>query len=240
MAATRTVRDLITRALRVAGVVGAGETPGADDADDALLSLNMMLDAWQAERLFAYSIVDRTYALTAGLATYSIGSGATINVPRPVRIEWAFTRDSSNIDRQIRVVLDDVFAAISVKNIGNTYPTALYYQPSYPNGTINLWPLPAAGLTLHIGAWEVLTEYASLNATLSLPPGYEDAFVYSLVERLCPEYGKAISADISKLAAKARANIEQDNLPGPLSVCEFGGVGRTTMLPAWAFTSGNF
>lgn len=239
MAASRTVRDLVTRSMRVAGIVGSGETPDANDASDALLSFNQMLDAWQAERLFAYAIVERTHALTAGVDTYSIGPGATINAPRPIRIEWAFTRDSLSLDRVMQVISDDIYSQIAIKNLGETFPTALYYQPTYPFGSVNLWPMPPAGLTLHLGVWDVLTEYADLNATVSVPPGYEDAFVFSLAERLCPEYGKSASVDLVKLAAKARANIQQDNLPELAVKCEFIGTTQS-LLPYWAFVSGNY
>lgn len=240
MAATRTVRDLVTRALRVAGVVGAGETANADDSADALLSLNMMLDAWQADRLFAYSIAERTHALTSGVGSYSIGIGATINVPRPVRIEYAFTRDSQNYDRQIQVIDDAAFSEISLKSLGETYPTVLQYDATYPTGTITLWPVPQSGLTLHIGAWEVLSEYASLNTVVSLPPGYEDAIVFSLVERLNPEYGRQSSADVIAIARKARAAIQQNNLPELSVSCEFMGSGRQSYLPYHVVVSGSY
>src|SRR5882724_3877791 len=147
MAATRTVRDLVTRALRVATIVGAGEVPDADDAADALLSLNLMLDAWQAERLYVFAVVERLGTLVAGTATYTVGAGATFNVPRPQRIEWAYTRDSQNYDRDLDVVPDQVFAAISLKSLGNIFPTVLWYETAYPLGVIHLWPLPPAGLT---------------------------------------------------------------------------------------------
>lgn len=239
MAATRTVRDLLTRALRIATVIGAGETPDADDAADALLSLNLMLDAWQAERLFVFDIVERVGTLVAGTGAYTVGTGATFNVPRPVRIEWAFTRDAQSYDRPVNIVPDQIFADITLKTLGNIFPDCLYYAPSYPNGVINLWPLPQSGLILHFGAWTILSEYASLNVTVSVPPGYEDALVYSMVERLCPEYGKPISPDIAKAATMARANIQQNNLPDERVTCEFTGNGGG--YPSYAdMIAGNF
>jgi len=239
MAATRTVRDLVTRALRVATIVGAGEVPDADDAADALLSLNLMLDAWQAERLYVFAVVERLGTLVAGTATYTVGAGATFNVPRPQRIEWAYTRDSQNYDRDVDVVPDQVFAAISLKSLGNVFPTVLWYETAYPLGVIHLWPLPPAGLVLHFGAWTVLSEYTSLNDAVSLPPGYEDAIVFSLAERICPEYGKAVSPDLMKQAINARANIQQDNLPDMRVMCEFTG-GDSRPLGYGDYVAGNF
>lgn len=223
MAASRTVRVLMTRAMRVATIVGSGETPSPDDADDALLSLNMMLDAWQADRLYAYAVLDRTKALTSGTGQYTVGSGGAINVARPVRIEWAYTRDANSFDRPIEVTAESAnYAALALKALSGAFPSLLYYQARFPLGYIELFPLPGAGLTLHFGAWEVLSEFAALGDTVSVPPGYEDALVFSLAERLCVEYEKPISAALQAMARTSRARIMGNNLPEPLQVCEFG------------------
>jgi len=216
MAAIRTVRDLVTRALRVAGVTGSGETPSADDAADALLSMNQMLDAWQAERLYCYAIIDRSQALIAGDGEMTIGPGGEFNAPRPIKIEYAYTRDSQNFDRSLVIVQDPAYyAQLTLKSLGNSYPSLLYYRPHYPFGRIFLWQLPIAGLTLWIGTWEVLEEFTSLNTVASYPAGYEDAIVYSLAERISVEYDKNPSAGLQKMAAQARANIKQNNLISP-------------------------
>lgn len=240
MAATRTVRDMLTRAMRAAQILGAGETMDADDANDALISFNQMLDAWQAERLFAYAIVDRSHPLTSGVGTYTVGPSGTINIPRPIRIEWAFTRDAQNYDRTIQMVPDDVYAAIALKSLGNNFPTVMFYEATYPIGQIKLWQLPTNNLTLFFGAWQVLSEYASLNDIVSVPPGYEDAFVYSMVERLCPEYGKPTPASIEKLAQKARANIQSNNLDDPRVSCEFDGIDSQKYMPYQYFVAGGY
>lgn len=240
MAATRTVRDLVQRAMRVATILGAGETADADDASDALLSLNLMLDAWQADQLFAYSIEETTKALTAGVGTYTIGPAADIPMtPRPVNIEWAFTRDAQNYDRQIDIEPNQVYASIVLKSLGNIYPQVLFFNPDYPVGSVNLWPLPNAGLTLHLGTWVILTEYASLNDTVSVPPGYEDAMVFSLAERLCPEYGKSVSNDLAKQAQLARARVMGNNLPDERVACEFKGMNAQQISYA-TFIAGDF
>lgn len=223
MSNTRTVRDLITRALRKARIVGAGETPDADDAADALLECNLMLEQWQADRLFAYAVIDRTAALAAGVGSYTVGSGGAINVPWPVRIEWAYTRDAQNYDRPISIVPAEVYQGIALKSYGNDFPGALYYRTSYPLGVIELSPLPVAGLTLHFGGWEVLSEFASMSTTVSLPPGYERAIVTSLAETLCSEYGKTVPDRLAKEAQMARALIQGNNLPDLRMSCEFMG-----------------
>lgn len=236
----RTVRDILTRAMRAARVLGAGEAMDADDAADALLSLNQMLDSWQAERLFVYAVVERQFPLTAGLGVYTLGPAATFTAPRPVRVEWAFTRDAQNYDRGMQIIDDGRFAAITLKTLGNTFPEALFYEATYPNGVVNLWPLPPAALTLHMGCWEVLTQYAGLNDLVQLPPGYEDAIVYSMAERLAPEYGKEATAAVVRIGAKARATVQQNNLPEAFVSCEFNGVDSDQLLPFYRIRAGDF
>ena len=236
----RTVREILTRAMRTATILGASDVMEGNDAADALLTLNQMMDAWQAERLFAYEIVQHTHPLSTGVGTYTIGPGGTINVDRPVRIEWAFTRDSQNYDRPLDIVPDQVFAAITLKSQGDNFPSVLYYRPNFPLGTIRIWEHPSANLVLHLGCWVTLSEFADLNASVALPPGYEQAIVLSVAELLSPEYGKEPSASLVRMAARARANIQQNNLPDPRISCEFMGVQQNTPLPYYRYVSGDF
>lgn len=46
-----TALDIIKGAMRLIGVLAAGEVPRAEDAQDALLSLNAMINDWQNEPL---------------------------------------------------------------------------------------------------------------------------------------------------------------------------------------------
>jgi hypothetical protein len=226
--------------MRTATILGASDVMEGNDAADALLVLNQMMDAWQAERLFAYQIVSRTHALTTGVATYSIGPGGTIDVDRPVRIEWAFTRDSQHYDRPMNIVPDQVFASITRKDQGNNFPTVLYYAPGFPLGSIRIWEHPSANLVMHLGCWVTLSEFADLNSSVTLPPGYEQAIVLSMAELLSPEYGKEPSGSLVRMAAKARANIQQNNLPDPRIACEFMGVQQNTPAPYYRYVSGDF
>ena len=47
-----TVRDIITDAYRVGGIIGLGETPSATEADFALSGLQSMFHAWVSANLF--------------------------------------------------------------------------------------------------------------------------------------------------------------------------------------------
>jgi len=241
MASTRTVRDLITRAASVATVIGAGDTLDGNDAADTLLSLNLMLDAWQAQNLYAYRIENITpFPLTAGIGTYTIGpTGDIVRPIRPVRIENGFTRDAFGYDRQLWPRSQQEYQAIVLKSLSGTFPSLMYYEPNFPDGTLYLWQLPQAGLTLHLGVWQMLSEYPNLDALVSLPPGYEDAIVYSLAERICIDFQKKVDPDLANQASNARATIKRNNIQPSRTTCEFRGrAQRDGLLPAWVFRGG--
>jgi len=48
--ALKTAGDLIAFALRAGGIVGVGQTPAAEDSNDGLTMLNMLLSEWQVNR----------------------------------------------------------------------------------------------------------------------------------------------------------------------------------------------
>jgi hypothetical protein len=61
-----TAREIIASTLRLLGVLAAGETATANEANDALESLNQMLSSWSNENLVVYQKVRDEFTLTAG------------------------------------------------------------------------------------------------------------------------------------------------------------------------------
>ena len=87
--ATDTVLDLITLALKKARVLGKGDILDDDDAQDALDTVNMMLDSWSLDRLFVYVDELQTFQ-TTGNATYTIGPGGDFDTARPNKLVSAY------------------------------------------------------------------------------------------------------------------------------------------------------
>lgn len=236
----RTTRDIIHRALRTIGVLGAGDAAPAEDATDALVALNQMLDTWSADSLLVYTINEQSFALTAGVKTYTIGTGGSFNTPRPVAIQYAYTRDSTNLDRPLGLIGVEQYSAIGLKSQPNTFPEALYFDPSFPLADVNLYPAPLSGLTLFLGLWQPFTEVASLDTSFTYPPGYEAALTYSLAEVLALEYGRPVPPDLGRAANDARKRIKGVNLPEVYSSCELSGVQGAPAVSFADFMRGTF
>jgi len=183
-----TARTIINRALRAINVSAISETPSADEANAGLDALNDLLASWANEKVMTYQLVQRTKALTAGTQTYTIGSGGDIDTTRPLKIDNAFTRDSSNNDTYIEVIDNSQWSRIGLKDAGQAYPIYLYYRPNYPLGQINLYPPPSSGLTLYLEVWDQFSSISTLDTSISLPPGYDRLIKYALAIELATEY----------------------------------------------------
>jgi len=206
-----TVRQLVTDALSLLKVTESGEAITNSEAQDGMRALNQLIDSWANESYMIYRKVQRTHALTSGTGQYSIGSGATINTTRPVKISQAYVRDSNNADYPINCRINNQqWSRILLKSLSGTYPEFLYYRPSYPNGEINLYPEPGSGLTLYMECWDQFSAYTAITDSIALPPGYERALKYNLAIELAPEY-RDPSQLVLKLAQESKERIKDVN-----------------------------
>jgi hypothetical protein len=205
-----TGRDLVTATLKKIGVLASGETPTADEATDALSELNRMLGFWSTEGLLIFATTAETaLTLTPGDATITLGASGDITT-RPQAIESAVIRDG-NTDFPLKVLTLTEYASITNKSIQSTLPEALYDDGGYPQRTITLWPVPSAAKSLVLFTKRALTEIATLDTTVSLPPGYEDTIIYNLAVRLGPDYGRAVSDAVVMMAMETKASLKRAN-----------------------------
>ena len=205
-----TATQIIDRALKIAGVLGEGETATSEEAADGLVSLNDMVDSWNIERLAIYQIQEENFTLTIGDNSYTIGSGGDFNTTRPVKIENAFIRQNGN-DYPVVIINNQAFDNITTKAVQSDLPDQLYYEPSFPLGTIHIYETPSAANDIYINSWKSLHSFSSLTTTLSLPPGYERALKYNLASELAPEYGMTLTAKAEQIATESKGRIKTLN-----------------------------
>ena len=213
-----TLRDFLTESLEELGIAAAGETPTANDLDYAFRRANRLFDRMKVEGLhIPYPQTRTTWSFGAvPVATYTVGTGGTINVARPPWINTVKFYDSSlTTINEIDIgagLTDEQYANIPMKALTTPYPTCWYWNPTFGTtglGSLTFYPVPTT--TTLVGvlyAPSVLAEFTGLTDTISVPPGFHEYLVYEVALRLAPGFRREPSATLLKLHAGAKSTLE--------------------------------
>lgn len=213
---TTTARDVIQKAMQKIGVLAEGETPTAQQAEDGLDSLNLMLESWAGKSLLTSAHIQSGFSLVSGTANYTIGSNQTFNTVKPFTVIDAFIRDSANQDTGLEVVNRDTYNSHGDKTTSGT-PGIVFYDPgatqnANQTGTVYIYPSPDANYTLYLTMEQPFTALANLSSNVAFPTGYKRAIIYNLAVEIAPDYGVNIPAEIAKIASESLRNIENINI----------------------------
>lgn len=221
--AISTIGDLITLALKDSGVLGVGQTALAEDSNDALARLNMMVSQWNRRRWMIYHLVDSFLASTGALS-YTVGTGGSFNIPRPDKISSAFMRlqpgpggqpSSASVDYPLEIIeAREDWNKIQVKGI-SSFSKYCFYDAAFPLGNVYFWPVPQNIYEMHISTKDLITQFAGLTQTINLPPEYYDAIFYNLMQRLRIGYRLPADPEINGLARAALQTIRTANFQVP-------------------------
>lgn len=206
-----TCEDLIKVALQDIGVLAAGDETGDDDEDLALLHFNLLLGSLSAEKVFIPFHTYEGFPLVIADADYSIGSGGDFDTVRPFDIEAAFVRDTGGIDYPVAVRPFSEYMNISDKDVAGR-PYKIFYNPTYPTGTIYTYYVANAVETLYLLSKKHLTSISVASSTISLPDEYLSLLHPLLVESLAGPFGKALTDIQTRAARRGRSIVRGINI----------------------------
>ena len=210
-----TALDVVTSALQELGVTNAVDPPSAEDAALVLGKLNRILDNWNAEREAVYAETFPLFTLTPNLSPHTIGpSGTFVTVQRPVSLDGAQLL-ISGIRYPIYVRDVDWWQAQGLKTVTSTIPTNVYYDPTWPNGSLYFHLIPSAAYQVELRLRTVLATPVTLTTAFSMPPGYEDALTLTTAEQSAAALKVPLAQTTLRSAEKARARIFNNNLQIP-------------------------
>ena len=207
-----TAGDIITLALKDAQIIDENETPSAALMSDALTTLNQMLGMWQMNDLYIYATTELTFTPT-GVESYTIGpTGADIAGTSPQRINYAFIEiDGVNYPMVTILPTREDFEEIGITSVGSTYPDVIFYNNTYPNGTLFIYPKPSAG-TMHLGVDVQLPNYALAPDAFSLGIEYEMPVRFNLAKILVAMMGARLSQELNMLANTSLRALQRANV----------------------------
>ena len=202
--------DIIKLSMRDAQLIGVGETPQAEDINDAFRKLNWMMGEWAQQRWIVYHLVEKVVT-SNGTPNYTVGPGGDINMsPRPASIQSAVLEQTPVTGIPVVYPLEvlqayEDYLRISAKSLPGP-STVVFLDTAWPTGTIKVWPVSQAGIYyLRFLFLAPLSQFSSLNETINLPPMYESALNWNLALRLAPMTGEAQVNSV--VAAEAKSSL---------------------------------
>lgn len=228
------VLDFLTESAEELGLIGAGQTLSAEDADYAFRRLNRRIDRAQAENLLVpYPQTITVWTLVANTLEYTVGTGGDVNRARPVWVDQINYYDANvtpTTEIRLDALTDEEYRNIPQKAATATQPSAYYYNPTFGStgfATLSFWMVPTSSTLRGVMyAPTAIAPFTSLAQTVSVPPGYHDFLVYETALMLAPGFRREPSESLIKLHAEAKSTVQAMNLrQSDLKMPWFGGRG---------------
>lgn len=224
------VSDAIAYSLRVAGILGVGQVALPQDTADAQTALQLMLQQWRQKRWLVFRLDWDIVPLLVGKQSYTVGPPATPNPDfvtdgnyRPANIQSCFLRqnvgsgpNSYPVDFPMRILGSrQQYDRLSLKFL-QSWPAAIYYDPTIPNATMYIWPIPVQNLFSLYIAWQTAIDVAGeegLTTDLEtyLPAETTEAIIYNLALRLCINYKLPPDPQVAGAARATLNTLRQTN-----------------------------
>ena len=174
------------------------------------LSLDNLIVAGNVHENFSISTV-------GAAASYTIGSGATLNTVRPTRIETIRITVGSN-DYRLEEVSAEKWSNVRFKS-STAIPSLFYYNQLYPKGTIYFDSSTDTSQTLKLISWKPLAALPGLTSAITYEPGMLEMLRTNLAIRLAPSLDGELSQATIKLASdsyKAVARVNYKAIQGTM------------------------
>ena len=234
-----TGNDLIAKALRLINVLASGEIPTAAEAQDALITLNQMLESWSTQQLQVFTVQrSAPFNSVNGQQVYTLGTGGNFNLPRPPYIQRIGVLNQPQNVQPLELPLDYItaeeWADIPVKNIQSALPLKVWDDRNFPFRNLSFWPIPNVAVQFVIYFWQSLNAFPDLVTDITFPPGYSKAILYNLAIDLAPEYGVAqVPPGVEQNASTALAYIQSLNEQTPVLRCDPAVVSPELQIYNW-------
>lgn len=207
-----TLTAAATVAAQMLGVLDSGESLSTQQIADALALANNLLDNWSSDPKMILSLTSASGTLASGTQSYTIGSGQTINITRPMAIVSAAFKNSSGPGGAVKVCNAQEWSAIPNRQRQSWIIENLFYDRGYSTGNVYVSPIPQGnGLTLDLWVWAALAQFADATTPLSLLPGYERLLKAALALEMAPQYDVPVPPSVQANYAAALASVQNLN-----------------------------
>ena len=227
-----TAGELINGALRLIGMLAEGESPSPETSQDALTAFNEMVESWNTERLAVFSTQDQVFTWPSSTQSRTLGPTGDFVGQRPIELDDStYFRDPlTNVSYGIKFVNQQQYNGIAVKTVTSTYPQAMWFNMTYPDIEMYVYPVPLRDLEFHFVSVEPLTQPASLTTDMLFPPGYKRCFRFNLACEIAAEAGVEPPPTVQRIAMASK----RTNNPGDIMALPYSMVGTRQRFNVYA------
>lgn len=203
--------ELITRAMRLCGVKALGEDPSAEESQAGLEALNGLISSLSNEALMIFYESEDVIPIVPSVSVYTLGPTGTVVATRPVSLLLSSYVVYQNVSYATPLITVDQYNSIVYKQQAAPFPWSLWYESTFPDGRLEVFPVPNDNSILHLWSKKPLVEFASLATQITLPPGYDDMLAFNLAVNFAPEFDASVPAQVIQRAASTKRMIKRTN-----------------------------
>ena len=218
-----TATGLLADAFGVLNVFQPGASIPPADAQSGLRILNRLVGQWALQGLTIPAVTRIPVPLVAGKGSpanpYTIGPSGNINTTRPptqahvLAATLVYPTTPATTEIPLAIYTDQAYTRIATKALASTQPAGVWYNPTWPLGTLQLWPVPDNAVnSLLLYLQQPLATFASLTQSYDLPDGMEDAIVTNLALKLATPWGATPPPEIVVAANESLRILKRANL----------------------------
>jgi hypothetical protein len=224
MAAPETGLSVVTDAFLMAGVIGQGQGLSNADSNFGFRRLNGLISQWNEKRWMVFRLAELGVTADGRTNPYLIGpTGDIVVAVRPNRIEKAFVRQLTNgalpVDTQLAVWESrEQYDLATLKKSFISYPSGVFLDTTYPNGSLYIYPWPTASLyQIFVAMKDILPVITPATLMSTLPGMYLECMKTNLSRLIRQGYGKGLKPDpeLNLQAKNALNTVKNANLQVP-------------------------
>lgn len=198
--------QIISKALRLLGVLEIGATPDADTVSNASMSLNLFIKQMSTDGLKLWKNSELIIPLTANQTTYTLG-GSTSDLmydslaptvaitDKPLKAIQGFYRNKQTtpyIDIPLMLISKQEYNVLGSKFSTGT-SNSIFYDPKSLNGILYVYLTPdlntSTNMELHLVAQMPLNDINAASDVPDFPNEWMNCLVWNLADQLALEYG---------------------------------------------------
>jgi hypothetical protein len=197
------VQDVVYSTLRLLEVMGSGESPSTEEANDGLAALIALIDNWSALELLPHATRTEPITLIGSTSSY----GVSVRPSKIVAADCVISGQTYPIE----VVGAEKWASLQDKGDTGPRPRSLFCDYAWPTIAVQFSPIPSTGGTVHLYCITALAAIANLSDAWSYAPGYTRAIKYNLAVDLAAEFGRSVLPEVQTIADATREGLVARN-----------------------------